>query len=688
MLHEKVSSEPKRRGDSVFRQERVSCRPPPVAISELATRFRRSIHTRFHNNFFDMPMRGRPPRDVFSFAAKNFARPASARNPQVGHSLNIRVVHRTAEYLVVNKPSHVDVSNRAFVDRLCNFSSDRCFVVEPPDTSASGLLLVGWTSAAKAELTAALADEMASQVYAVLCRGETPEAFTIDRPLCWSPAWSSPQGRGQRREHVEKAAVTDFVRIATCNEGRCSLLLALPRNNGQDLQERPRQIRMHLEGVRGGGALLHPVAGDDIHGAPNFNRVLQSRYGLKTKRVFLHSAALLFKYRGEAVRLVAPLPEDLRAPLMAMPGGMESIAALEAVLESVDARWTADMRRRCELAQVARTPLAPRNEAELYSVLVGHHRLLRDQSSASVSKEAAAYGAHHGALKRYAAAAAKLGERAWIREGIDWCVAVARDVLTSPRHAGGRADEGVHEHEPIRLLDVGSCGSLFDGYAGVQPTALDLCPQKGHGRVMQCDFLHLQVGGHMPAVEPSAEFAGGRLTSLPAGSFDVVAMSLVLSYLPLPAQRGAMVLKARQLLRSPLFADLTPPVGCPPLAEAASGSKPAPRRSGGLLLLIETLGVDRRGRSWEEQPYLRKWAAEIEKAGFVFLRHETLMRSHALAFATAPQPAVERPPPELRMRRDDLVVLQRRHGLAFGIGEDRPERYASFPLDEDGLYKV
>ena len=192
----------------------------------------------------------------------------------------------------------------------------------------------------------------------------------------------------------------------------------------------------------------------------------------------------------------------------------------------------------------------------------------------------------------------------------------------------------------------------------------------------------------MPAVEPSAEFAGGRLTSLPAGSFDVVAMSLVLSYLPLPAQRGAMVLKARQLLRSPLFADLTPPVGCPPLAEAASGSKPAPRRSGGLLLLIETLGVDRRGRSWEEQPYLRKGAAEIEKAGFVFLRHETLMRSHALAFATAPQPAVERPPPELRMRRDDLVVLQRRHGLAFGIGEDRPERYASFPLDEDGLYKV
>ena len=650
-------------------------------------------------------MRRRPPRDVFSFAAKNFVsatnrtrgtsdlRPATTR-PEVGHSLNLRVVHRTAEYLVVNKSSHVDVSNRAVVNRLRDLSSDRCFVVEPPDTSASGLLLVGWTSAAKAELTAALADELASQVYAVLCRGETPEAFTIDRPLCWSPAWNSPQRRGPRREHVEKAAVTDFVRIATCNEGRCSLLLALPRNNGQDLQARPRQIRMHLEGMRGGGALLHPVAGDDVHGAPNFNRVLQSRYGLKTKRVFLHSAALLFTYRGEAVRLVAPLPEDLRAPLLMMPGGMESIAALEAVLESeLDARWLADARRRCELAQVARTPLAPRNEAELYSVLVGHHRHLRDQSSASAPKEA------DGALKRYAAAAAKLGERAWVREGIDWCVAVARDVLTIPRHASGRADEGLHEREPIRLLDVGSCGSLFDGYAGVQPTAIDLCPQQGHGRVMQCDFLHLQVGGHMPVVEPSAEFAGGRLTSLPAGSFDVVVMSLVLSYLPLPAERGAMILKARQLLRSPLHADLapisrrshadlTPHGSCPPSAEAASGSEPAPRRGGGLLLLVETLGVDRRGRSWEEQPYLRKWAAEIEKAGFIFLRHETLMRSHALAFATAPQPAVGRPPPELRMRRDDLGVLQRRHGLAFGIGEDGPERYASFPLDEDGLYKI
>ena len=44
---------------------------------------------------------------------------------------------------------------------------------------------------------------------------------------------------------------------------------------------------------------------------------------------------------------------------------------------------------------------------------------------------------------------------------------------------------GLREEEPIRLLDVGSCGTLFEGYDGIEATALDLCPQRGNERVMQ-----------------------------------------------------------------------------------------------------------------------------------------------------------------------------------------------------------
>ena len=46
---------------------------------------------------------------------------------------------------------------------------------------------------------------------------------------------------------------------------------------------------------------------------------------------------------------------------------------------------------------------------------------------------------------------------------------------------------------PIELLDVGSCGSLFNGVPGLVPTALDLCPSEGSDTVYKSDFLSLEV---------------------------------------------------------------------------------------------------------------------------------------------------------------------------------------------------
>ena len=46
-------------------------------------------------------------------------------------------------------------------------------------------------------------------------------------------------------------------------------------------------------------------------------------------------------------------------------------------------------------------------------------------------------------------------------------------LLRLAREGGGR-----EAGEPIKLLDVGSCGTLFDErYEGLRATALDLCPQ-------------------------------------------------------------------------------------------------------------------------------------------------------------------------------------------------------------------
>ena len=89
----------------------------------------------------------------------------------------------------------------------------------------------------------------------------------------------------------------------------------------------------------------------------------------------------------------------------------------------------------------------------------------------------------------------------------------------------------------------------------------------------------------------------------------------------------------------------------------------------GLLLLVDTYSVDGRARSWQEQTYLRQWASAVEGAGFVFLRHMTLARSHALAFATAPMSDAElaalrtREPPEMHMKRE-----KREEGWEMGEG--------------------
>jgi hypothetical protein len=64
---------------------------------------------------------------------------------------------------------------------------------------------------------------------------------------------------------------------------------------------------------------------------------------------------------------------------------------------------------------------------------------------------------------------------------------------------------------------------------GIDPTELDLHPQRGASTVHQCNFLELAVTprGSAPVVKPHHAFPAGQLVSLPAGNFDVVVMSLV-----------------------------------------------------------------------------------------------------------------------------------------------------------------
>ncbi|KAG8462515.1 hypothetical protein KFE25_010340 [Diacronema lutheri] len=227
----------------------------------------------------------------------------------------------------------------------------------------------------------------------------------------------------------------------------------------------------------------------------------------------------------------------------------------------------------------------------------------------------------------------------------------------------------------LRLCDVGSCYDPFSApqYADLfDVTALDLWPAAGARGVLRCDFLHVPLisgrgaeadgddgdglaggGGDVRSDDEPARVRVGTYaaadgsmlraaTALTCESFDVVVLSLVLSYLPSAEQRAEMVRRARALLRRPSAAE-------PHVA--------------GLLLIVDTPSVSRppRGHSKTARPdmALSMWVDAAEAVGLRFVRHEWLRRdAHALAFQTVPGPTPPAGSPEVRpmpVRRELLA---------------------------------
>lgn len=97
------------------------------------------------------------------------------------------------------------------------------------------------------------------------------------------------------------------------------------------------------------------------------------------------------------------------------------------------------------------------------------------------------------------------------------------------------------------------------------------------------------------------------LEALPAGCANAVVMSLVLSYVPTPRQRGEMIRRARELL-------------------ADEGR--------GLLLLITPHSTDKGHNPHKSIPVLKEWREAIESMGFERYRYTRLRSVHAIAYRT------------------------------------------------------
>lgn len=204
---------------------------------------------------------------------------------------------------------------------------------------------------------------------------------------------------------------------------------------------------------------------------------------------------------------------------------------------------------------------------KMFQNIIGHHNKL-------VTMKWDDAMCNNADLETYSISAREMGRRAWVQHGNDW---IARFMANFFLHGGATKHhvrfnkkidsnfqsiplvknilcDAMGTSRKLQVLDVGSCYNplVHSEYAEhMDVVAVDLYP--GDESVYQCDFLALTVGpsGSEPIIEDDPARRGWKIIKqLPERSFDVVTMSLVLSYLPSPDQRQQMINKAQRLLRN------------------------------------------------------------------------------------------------------------------------------------------
>jgi salicylate hydroxylase len=309
-----------------------------------------------------------------------------------------------------------------------------------------------------------------------------------------------------------------------------------------------------------------------------------------------------------------------------------------------------------------------------FQTIQSHHINLTNQSWSSAMDNT-------DSLKSYSDAAADMGNRKWVQQINDW---IGNYALSYFRHGNAAkqfykihslkkhdknhpywnlswdlmndfssSEQGASEKK-IRLLDVGSCynplerNPLYREKFDILP--IDLYP--ADNSVYQCDFLNLQIGptGTSPVIQIDASTGFQRVVQLPAHSFDVISMSLVLSYLPNPHSRELMVAKARKLLKSSLETSIPNYNGLLLIVEKESIFSKVNRNR----IPVDSEEVDRLNLLYSE------WKRCISAYGFDFAKYslitssgkntkrktdddgsikevnKSVRRSHAFAFSTKP----------------------------------------------------
>ena len=214
------------------------------------------------------------------------------------------ILFEDEHFLAIDKPSGLAVHGgsgiaHGVIESLRAMRPDAKFLelVHRLDRETSGVLLVAKRRSALTALHELLRTRDMDKRYLVAVRGR----FRNEVQRVKAALAQRVNAAGEKRVSVSQdgqEAETVFRRMGRGAE--VSLLEA------ELLTGRTHQIRVHL------AHLKHPVLGDDKYGDFELNKRLRKE-GLK--RMFLHAASLGLAHpaTGDALRLEAPLPKDLRA---------------------------------------------------------------------------------------------------------------------------------------------------------------------------------------------------------------------------------------------------------------------------------------------------------------------------------------------------------------------------------------
>jgi 23S rRNA pseudouridine1911/1915/1917 synthase len=245
--------------------------------------------------------------------------PEAAPSIVTGEALPLEILYQDADVAVLNKPAGMVVhpaaghSSGTLVNALLHHIDDlsgiggqmRPGIVHRLDRGTSGVMVIAKNDAAHQELARQFHDREVEKEYVALVWGVVQAGKRIDAAI--GRDRSNRQKMSARARHAREAVT----RITRAHHLPGVTLCQVAIHTG-----RTHQIRVHLS------AIGHPIVGDALYGGVHRRVAGDIRAVQRLERPFLHAERLLFKHPrdGRRMEFTAPLPDDLRQILEALPG--------------------------------------------------------------------------------------------------------------------------------------------------------------------------------------------------------------------------------------------------------------------------------------------------------------------------------------------------------------------------------